>query len=627
MGTSVITRWGITACSVVVAVLSHAHCANAGNAVLSVCPGARRCSPYLVFVCVEAPGAGGSGLARKQAVVAVACARRGGRDCDGGPAPGAQHTLAVVTDVTLGDCPRRIVGAVTLGVTPVRLGAVTGEVGDLTADRVRVQSLRRSLGAHLALYRMAAGVSQPQLGHVLGRTRSMVSKIEHGKRGMPEELWAITDEVCHAEGALIAEHTTVAQAERDYRVRCRVRNRQVQQQAAQAQAQTALRDSLAPSPGLGWMSGLDAWPGMTRVDGELAEELMAVVTKLIQSMGRRDAMRMARWALAAVGLSGLDAEECARVAHAVAAPHRVDARVVENLAATLAHSQRLEDTLGPCEVLDTVMAQHGLVRHLLAGGCPDNLVKPLKLVDSNMASTIGGYLIDLGRSEATKGYFAHARKAGHDAGNPACAAYAAANASFAAFFRGDTPTALDTAAAARSLAARTTDPRLKAFAEQAAAAAYALEGQYGPCMAACARAQEFLASSSVVAPESLAYWVHEGTLESQRSMFLCLLDKPKEAVDAASNARARYDRTYVGGYAHCQVRLGHALVLTREITEAAHVLGDAASHASLYPRLTQDLHTVRVLMHPWEHTPAVRTLDTQLEAYGLIPTAKPRERA
>jgi transcriptional regulator with XRE-family HTH domain len=591
---------------------------------LRCCRGARCLPPYLVFVCggTWCRGVGAhtqaSGLLLWLAPAGVIGVGKGG------PAPGAQGTVPVVIAVTLGVVPASDGETVTVGVTPLRWGAVTVEVGDLAADRVKVQSLRRSLGAHLALHRVAAGVSQPQLGQALGRTRSMISRIEHGTRGMPEELWKITDQVCRAQGALIAEHATLAQVEQDYRERCRVQHRQAQQQAAHARA--ALPAWPTPSRELDEMSGCDAWPEMTRVDGELAKELMAVVTKVIRSMGRRKAMQVAGCALAAVGLSGLDADECTRVAQALEAPHRVDAHVVENLAITLAQCKRLEDTLGPCEVLDTVVAQHGLVRRLAEGGCPDNLVKPLKLVESNAASAIGGYLIDMGRPEAAKGYFARARKAGHHAGNPACAAYAAANASFAAFLRGDTPTALDTAAAARSLAARTTDPRLKALAEQMAAAAYALDGQYRPSMAACARAQEFLASSSVVAPESLAYWVHEGTLDSQRSLFLCLLGKPREAVDAASNAKARFDRTYVGGYGHCQVRLGHALVLSKEITEATRVLGDAASQASLSPRLTAELHTARVLMQPWEHSPAVKALDAQLESCGLLPamTSRPR---
>jgi transcriptional regulator with XRE-family HTH domain len=513
-----------------------------------------------------------------------------------------------------------------LGVMPLRLAAVTVDAGDLATAQARLETLRRSLGAHLALYRSAAGVSQPELGQMIGRTPSMVSKIEHGRRGMSAELWKITDDVCGAQGALVAEHSTLTQVEQDYRAQCRSHRRrmQIQQAGARAQARSAWPEP-GSSPGVLSSNGDDdAWLGRGLVSGQsagLVEELMAVVTKLVRSVGRRGALQLVGSVLAAVGLSSLDVDEYTRIAQAVQAPGRTDARVVENLSITLAQCKRLEDTLGPCQVLDTLMAQHGLVRRLLAGGCPDNLIKPLKLVDSNTASTIGTCLINMDRPEAAKGYFGHARQAAHHAGNPACAAYAAANASFAAFLRNDTPTALDVAAAARSLAARTDDPRLKALAEQMAAAAYALDGQYGWCMAACDRAQQFLASSAV-APESLAYWVHEGTLNSQRSLFLCLLDKPQQAVDAASTARDRFNRTFVGSYARCQVRLGHALVLTRDIDEAARLLGDAASHASLSPRLTAELHTTRALMQPWDNTRAVATLDAQLQACGLTPGQK-----
>lgn len=347
-----------------------------------------------------------------------------------------------------------------------------------------------------------------------------------------------------------------------------------------------------------------------------------MVTQLIRILGRRDAMGLVSGVLAAVGLSGLDIDEHTRLVQAVAAPNRVDAHVVNNLAATLAQCRRQEDTLGPCEVLDTVMAQHRLVHRLLQRGCPDQLRRALFLVDSMMASTIGEYLVEMGHPDQARPYFEHARKAGHDAGSPACAAYAAARASFAAFLRGDTPTALDTAAAARSLAARTRDPQLQALAEQMAAAACALDGQYGPCMAASARAHDYLTTANGSTPESLAYWVHHGTIDSQRSLFLCLLGKPHHAVEAASSARAQFDRTFVGGYGRCQIRLGHALVLDKEISEAARVLGEAATHASLSPRLIQDLHTTRALMQPWAGTQAITTLDDQLKTYGLVPTTR-----
>jgi hypothetical protein len=80
------------------------------------------------------------------------------------------------------------------------------------------------------------------------------------------------------------------------------------------------------------------------------------------------------------------------------------------------------------------VAQHQIVRRLLEGGCPDNMIKPLKLMDSNIASTIGACLLNMGRLEAATGYFAHARRAGHQAGNPTYGAYAAINTSFAALW-------------------------------------------------------------------------------------------------------------------------------------------------------------------------------------------------
>ena len=424
---------------------------------------------------------------------------------------------------------------------------MTVNVGDVAVERATVEGLRRSLGAHLAVYRRAAGVSQPELGRAIGRTRSMVSRVEHGTRAMPEALWKIIDEVCRAEGALVAEHHMLADAERDYRARYRTHRRQARQGVAQAQV-----DALHASPPSllgGGGSGGDVWSKMAGVDGELAKELMAVVTKLVQSVGRREAMRLVGCVLAAVGLSGLDADECTRVVQAWEAPRRVDAQVVENLSVTLAQCKRLEDKLGPREVLDTVVAQHGLARRLLVG-CPEQWRKPLIVVDSSIASAIGGYLINMGHPQEATRYFQRARKAGHDAGNPVCAAYAAANASLAAFVRRDTCAAVDMAAVARSLAARTDDMRLKALAEQMAAAAYALDGQYGPCMAASARAHDMLTHATVGAADSPAYYMHHGTVDSQRSLFLCLLGKPKQALEAASSASARFDRTYVGSYAH-----------------------------------------------------------------------------
>jgi transcriptional regulator with XRE-family HTH domain len=291
---------------------------------------------------------------------------------------------------------------------------VTDTMGELAAQRTRLEVLRSGLGAQLASVRTAAGISQPQLGQVLERTRSFISKVEHGVRRMPAQLWKIADELCDADGALITAHAELIQAEQDHRARRRATRHQRQPTSVQLD----IRHEIWPTPArLGSSSCQDVvWPPETLVSGQLAQELMTVVTKLARLIGRRQAIQLAGSVLAAVGLSDLDIDEYTRVAQAVDSPRRIDARVIDNFMIMLTVCKRQEDTLGPREVLDTVRAQHAIVRRLIRqGDCPDKLHKPLHLVDSTMAATIGGYLNNMLQPEAASRYFAHARKAAHHA--------------------------------------------------------------------------------------------------------------------------------------------------------------------------------------------------------------------
>jgi len=473
---------------------------------------------------------------------------------------------------------------------------------DVAAERTRVNALRRDLGDRLSKYRKAAGVTQRILGETLGRTRTMMSRVESGARAMTAEQWAVADEMCGAEGALVAAHDVLAAAEQDYDAQALMQRHAAQRAAAQVEV-----DALKATP-------LSHAASLAGVSSDLLEELIQVVTKLVRRLGRRDAIRVAGLTLATIGVSGMNTDECVRVAQALDSPRRVDAQVIRNLAITLAHCKRQEDALGPAAILPTVVAQHSVVRSLLEEGCPEGgLSRSLSALESDMASSIGFCLLDLGDLDGAARYFRLARKAGHDARSPGCAAYAAGNMSFVAYLSGEAHTAMDTAAAARSLAARTDDPRLKALTEQRTAAAYALDGQHGLCLAAYTRAREFLAGDTGSAPASPAYWVHEDTLDSRLSVDLSALNRPRDAIEAASNALAR------SGWrqAFAQVRLSAALVANKEIGEAARVLGDAAGLADISPRLTSELRAARAEMAPWQSTPAVRTLDAQLAACGI----------
>jgi len=429
----------------------------------------------------------------------------------------------------------------------------------------------------------------------------MISQVESSKRGFSEAAWVVIDATLSAGGALLAQHGVVANAERDHQAKVRGRRSELLHAAAQFQA---------------------AATGLDSVGSDLAEETVKMITLLARKIGRRNAVRVVFGALAAAGLSGLNLDDCERMALAVDAPQRVDARVVESLAIALAQFKRQEDTLGPSAVVRTVVAQYDVVGALLAGDVPEKMSRPLLSVKSAMAEEIGSCLVDLGDYDAAQHYLQQARKAGHDARNDACASFAAAGTSHAAFLRDEAHTAMDMATVARSLAARTTDPQLKANAELHTAAAFALGGQYGRCMAAHERARQHISGSAKSAPTSLAYHATEAWLDSKLSTHLFKLNRSEAAVHAARNALARIDPQSDWGcisQAFATVRLGTALTLSREVDEAARVLGAAASAASLNPRLMVELRDARAGMRQWDGTRAVKTLDEQLAPLsGLV---------
>ena len=91
---------------------------------------------------------------------------------------GAWRTVAAATAVPSG----RAVGLSPLVVTLLGFKAVTVEAGELTADLVRVQSLRRNLGAQLALSRGVEGFGPGSGGSVCLRS----SRPCLGLRGLDE---------------------------------------------------------------------------------------------------------------------------------------------------------------------------------------------------------------------------------------------------------------------------------------------------------------------------------------------------------------------------------------------------------------------------------------------------------
>jgi transcriptional regulator with XRE-family HTH domain len=469
-------------------------------------------------------------------------------------------------------------------------------VGRVELDRSWVE-----LGRRLVVARRAARLSQSALGGLIGCVRSTVSHIERARRRSDRTFWRLADQHCRAGGVLLAGFDALVAAEVDYRARCEVR-----------QVREELDRLLAPRAPAGSPAG-PVDPNTVEVD--VSGELLRLLERLARLVDRRTLMR---WVTTTAVGSLISLDEWDRLVAVIETPRRVDAQTIDSLSMFLQHCKHHGDALGPSMVYGTVLDQHGLVRRLLSE-CPAGLRLRLLSLHSEIAASIGDHLVDFNNHDRAQHYFRDARIAGHQAGDRVRAAYALSEASHAAYQGGETCTAVDTAAAARNLAARTDDALLRVLADLRAAAAHALDGQHSACVAACDRAREGLAAA-VPGVESPAYWVHPGVIEGKLSEHLVTLGRPREALQAARVALRRFDPSFRNMHARCQVRLVTALVLCEEIDEAARVLGAAAGTASASPspRLTADLRTARAQLQPWQGTHAVKTLDTQLAAYGVL---------
>jgi transcriptional regulator with XRE-family HTH domain len=81
--------------------------------------------------------------------------------------------------------------------------------------------MRRELGAQLTVFRVAAELSQSQLARAVCCDRTNVTHIEKGRSRGDERFWTIADELCGAEGALLAAFRVVAAAKEAHEVQVR----------------------------------------------------------------------------------------------------------------------------------------------------------------------------------------------------------------------------------------------------------------------------------------------------------------------------------------------------------------------------------------------------------------------
>ncbi|MGH3857416.1 MAG: hypothetical protein ACRDR6_28815, partial [Pseudonocardiaceae bacterium] len=478
---------------------------------------------------------------------------------------------------------------------------------------------------------------------------------EKGRSRADERFWSIADQRCRADGALLTGFHAWETAKQEHEVRAR----EAQLAEARAKADTlrattapqrclchqadrpgeteALTNN-APAGGTDLVQGLAPPLASLPVVGSLAEdvpgagpdEIIGQLARLlcgwVGAMNRRGLIQLLGWAAGTATalpvLGALNTDEQERLTRAVATPNRVDNQVIHHIETIHRYCKRQDDALGARAVLNTVLAQRNLVHDLL-GECPTSLRPRLLSVYSNMSSSIGFYFFDLNEFDSAMHYGEQARAAAQEAGNAGLGIHALGCMSYFVSWRRKTHDGLDLVAAARNLESEAQDRLMRVCVAQRAATVYAVDGQYEACMAEFERAQNGLVSAGPVSVESPAYFYNEGFLASKKSECLLLLGKPEEAATNARAGLATYDKSFVGSRAFCTLRLGQAHLQSGEIDEAARVVGTAAGLASQtsQTRLVKELRTTRAHMQPWQSTQAVKTLDDQLAAYGLVTSA------
>jgi tetratricopeptide (TPR) repeat protein len=352
------------------------------------------------------------------------------------------------------------------------------------------------------------------------------------------------------------------------------------------------------------------------------DRFVELLSRWADSMKRRELLRVLGWAASAVAAKQLhvefNAEEQTRIAGAFETPSRVDTAIIDHVEGVLWRLIRQDDALGAQATLDTVLAQRNVVR-LILPDCPSHLRSRLLSLFSNYSLQAGWVLYDLTDFDGASHYYEHARATSHEAENAELGALALCTMSHLATWRGQPRIGIDHAVAAQGWAAQTNEPRLRAYAADVAARAFALIGQPTACMRELDIAESNLGAHSDEPDQSRMYFYTAGQAAGTRSHCLLQLGDIKGAIKSGEVSLALVDPSFVRNLAFTKLFLGDAYMAAKEIDRATGAIGEAAALTvqNRSARLLERLRSTRQRLSPWQGSTAVRRLDEQLHAYRL----------
>ncbi|MGH3468721.1 MAG: hypothetical protein ACRDQF_13445, partial [Thermocrispum sp.] len=330
-------------------------------------------------------------------------------------------------------------------------------------------------------------------------------------------------------------------------------------------------------------SPLGEAPALAVQGAEASLELFRAVTRLERDPALRETLF--ELALLVGGVSGLPVlreltpGERERLATVARSPQGVDARTMLILEKVAVRCRRLDNRLGPTTVLQAARGCQGLVRRTLDVSSRTALRQRLLRVYGELSQLVGWLLYDLRDYALAERYLKEGLTAAQEAKDLRMTTFIHCCMSHMASYRKRLPVALDHAYAARGWAARSGSATLGAYAEQMMAWACAEDGQSRATDQALNRAYQLIPDRfSQNDPDFVHFVDHGFTVGNQASCWV-LLNRPKSALSAAEEAFAQTSRVLVRNRGFRLVDQARALVMQRQIDQAAVVASQIAEIA------------------------------------------------
>jgi len=300
-------------------------------------------------------------------------------------------------------------------------------------------------------------------------------------------------------------------------------------------------------------------------------------------------VRMSRRKVLAAGGAGmlgaldglLDPDEFARVQAAVVTPTRADLATARHLEALLGHYRRLDDQLGPRDLLTPVQSTLDLVEHLRKAARPD-VRQALLSLSAQYEQLIGALWKSSGNHAMAERAYDLATARATEADDQPLVRYVLTCKSDQALEEGQHDTALRLAQAAQAGERRVT-PASAAFAALKEARAQALRARPNECKRKLGEAAGLLAGDTAnnrAYEPPWIYWFEEKTLLAGRGICLTDLGEADEAIEVFDRVLPAIPAELATYRAHCLLYSARAHAANND-PEQAGVVGQEAARISI----------------------------------------------